>query len=342
MARYVMKSASKASNKIVALCAIEHYDGERLRDALLETIEYFRFNSKMDTRVFENIIEESIYQIGNTTDICSIENVNEYGVENWPEDFVIVDQAILNGLYTGLGVKIPIDKLEKYMSPIEIAMKSWKLTYMYFWSSFCLLIACLLLLLLLIRRHRVDAFDYVSIIMRGLVLMAGGAMLAVMASNQRLYELISSPALLPVCVVLLFLILVADKLSATGSNYRLLKSGEPYGLEHDEEHHGHHHSNSHGDVHEHELLHGHFPKNRDSVGLKSHRMSAWSIHSDAAALIREDTTYNPASPYSPATEMQVVITPPLLSPDPLIPGPPRHGRPSSGYMAVNSEQNLGV
>jgi hypothetical protein len=340
MARYVMKSAYKAQENIAEICEEDHLDGEELRDALLEIVEYFQFQSKTDTSDYQTIIEENIYSIGNATGICSAERTDQYSTGNWPSDFVVVDQAISNGLYTGLGVKIPIDKLREYMSPIDIAMKSWRITYMYYWSSFCLLITCLLIFLVLIRRHKADTFDFVSLITRCLVLIAGGAMMAIMASDRRLYELISSPAVLPACVVLLFLILVADKLSAVWSNYRLLRSGEPYGLEVEAEHHGHHDAN-HDGMHLLTPLPGHAHGPRDSIGLKANRMSAWSIHADAATLAQEDTAYNPNGMQSYATEPVLsppFMSPPLLSPEPSTAELQRPGA-RGGYMAIHNEHS---
>ena len=336
LARYVIKSADKVSKKIYDICQEDHLDGEKLRDSLLKTIDYFQFRSKMDTYHYQELIEDEIFHIGNMTGICSAENTDKYNTEGWPEDFMLVDQAISSGLYTGLGVKIPLDKLEGYLTPIDIAMKGWRITYMYYWSSFCLLILCLLVFLVLIRRHKADTFDFVSLITRCLVLMCGGAMMAVMASNQLLYNMLSSPALLPICVVLLFLILLMDKLSSMWSNHRLLKSGEPYALEIDDhDHHHDHHGDSHGDAHLHTPLPGGALDERDVVGLKAHRMSAWSIHSDTTALAKENTAYDRGSKLS--YMMEPVTTPPLLSPDPSAHGASRPVSVRGGYMAVSDE-----
>jgi hypothetical protein len=340
LARYVIKSANKVSKKIYAICEKDHLDGEDLRDALLKTTDYFQFRNKIDTYHYQELIEDEIFHIGNMTGICSAENTDRYSAEGWPEDFLIVDTAISSGLYTGLGVKIPIDKLEGYMTPIDIAMKGWRITYMYYWSSFCLLILCLLVFLVLIRRHKADTFDFVSIVTRCFVLICGGAMMAVMASNQLLYNLLSSPALLPICVVLLFMILLTDKLSSEWANYHLLKSGQPYALEVDD-HHSHHHKESHGDAHLHAPLPSDALDERDAIGLKAHRMSAWSVHSDTTALARENTAYDrTSSRLSYAGEP--MMTPPLMSPPLLSPDPSAHviSQPLSargGYMAVSNE-----
>jgi hypothetical protein len=338
LARYVIKSADKVSKKIYDICEKDHLDGEKLRDSLLKTIDYFQFRTKMDTYHYQELIEDEIFHIGNMTDICSAENTDRYNAEGWPEDFMLVDQAISSGLYTGLGVKIPIDKLEGYMTPIDIAMKGWRITYMYYWSSFCLLILCLLVFLVLIRRHKADTFDFVSLITRCIVLICGGAMMAVMASNQILYKMLSSPALLPICVVLLFLILLTDKLSSMWSNYRLLKSGEPYALEVDDHHH--HHGDGHNAAHLHTPLPGDALDERDVIGLKAHRMSAWSVHSDTTALAKENTAYDRSSRLSYAGEPMMtppLLTPPLLSPDPSMHGVSRPASARGGYMAVGNE-----
>ena len=217
LARYVAKNTRKVTTSILQYCQTDHLDGQKLQDKLQYLLEYFELDSKYETKSFYNQAQSAIWSVGNATNICSQQNTTEYNMgeedDDWPGALKNVSHLLNNGLYTGLGMKIPVDKLKDY-SPLEVGLKGFELVYLYFWSSFCLLLVCLIIFLLLIRRHKADLFDFTSIIFRSLTLGVGGAMLALMADTERLHAVIESPALLPICVVFLFLILVSDKLSS--------------------------------------------------------------------------------------------------------------------------------
>lgn len=330
MARYVLKSVDKGTKQLHDIC-LKNLDGVKLYDELHKLADKFQFTSKLETYFYYDEMKWHIENIGNSTGICSSQNTTSY-VETkvWPDDFLWIESAIQNGVYSGLGVKMPIKKLTAEIEPIKIAEDSWWLSYMYFWSCFCALIVSLIVFLFLIRRHKVDAFDFVSVIIRCLVLGAGGAALAVLANRTRLVGLLNSPAILPMAVVLLFIILCSDKLASLWCNWRLVKSGEPYALEYEEEHHHGGGHEEHGEVHmtgdeEHGNVHHGRPE------LKGHRKSAgWSIHADPVDLAKEKTGY--AGHHRDSSHGSGgVQTPPLQSPSPP-PMTPRAG--TGGYMPV--------
>lgn len=320
MARYVLKSAAKGSADLHKICS-QNFDGTKLRDALTKMVDYYQFKTKLDTYAYYDDIMISVYSIGNDTNICSQQNVTSYISGAWPAEFNYMDNAISNGIYSGLGVKMPIDKLEAYIEPIDIAEKTWFLTYLYFWSCFCVLIISLIVFLFLIRRHKADAFDYVSIVMRCLVLGAGGASLAILSSKQRLFDLLNSPAILPIAVLLLFAVVIADKVTSLWCNARLISSGQPYALEFEEEHHGGH-DEGHGEVH----MTGDVEASKVHYGrpeLKAHRKSAgWSVHADPVS-----TGHHREG----SLGVEGLQTPPPQSQSPPPMSPPMH---HGGYMAV--------
>ncbi|KAF1359991.1 hypothetical protein EJ07DRAFT_165635 [Lizonia empirigonia] len=286
MARYVLKSAARSTADLHKTCS-QNLDRAKLRDALTKMVDYYQFKTKLDTYGYYDDIMISVYNIGNDTGICSPQNVTSYSDESWPYEFNYIDNAISNGIYSGLGVKLPIEKL------------NWSLTYLYFWACFCVLILSLIIFLFLIRRHKADVFDYVSIIIRCLVLGAGAASLAVLADTQRLFDLLSSPAILPMAVVLLFIVLCCDKLASHWSNWRLIKSGQPYALE---------------------------------LANKNHRKSAgWSIHADPIDLSTENTAYSSSHYRDSMHGYKGIQSPPLDCPSP---PPMTPGRAPGGYMAV--------
>lgn len=331
MARYVLKNVTKGSINLHKICH-DNLDGTQLRDRLLELAGYYKFDKKLETIDYYDEIISSIYNIGNATGICSRANETNYDANPaaWPEDFWYIDNAIHNGVYAGLGVKMPIAKLKDQYDPFDIAEKSWWLVYMYFWTCFCALFLSLIVFLFLIRRHKADLFDIVSVLTRCFALGGGGAALCFLMDKERLVKLLNSPAVLPMAVVIMFLVLCFDKMASVWCIRRLIKSGKPYALEVEEEHHHGGHE-EHGEPYvtsheEHGNLHPHSRSEK-----KSHRVSAgWSIHGDTRELAKEETEYSPER-YSDGAHEDVEAAQPLRSPSPPQ-TTPRLG--SQGYMPV--------
>jgi len=195
--------------------------------------------------------------------------------------------------------------------------------------------------LFLIRRHKADLFDFTSVISRTIVLGVGAALLGLIADKERLYAALGTPMLLPICVLLMFMVLCIDKLSAIWCNWRLKKSGQPYALEVEEHEHGHghghgHDEHDHGSVHEVAPLRGH--AHSGSVNLSDDRKTAhYSMYSDQTPLTATSTEYNNGQH---GYAMEPLMSPPLLSPDPTMP----IGKPAGpgGYMPVSTGQNYGA
>ena len=318
----------------------------------MQLLEYFQLNKKAETWDYFTNAQSAIWTIGNSTGICSPANATTYTLgdeaedSTWPEAFQNVSFYMGNGMYTGLGIKLPLDKLEKY-SPLQVGLDAWRLVYLYAWSSFCLIMICLIVFMFLIRRHKADLFDYTSVISRFLALGVGGAMLALMADNTRLYAAIESPALLPTIVALLFLVLVIDKISALYCNKQLEKSNLPYALEY-EEHghhsHGHHEDHEHdspkmlGSVHHKGPLHGHHASHSSIAGSEEMlKVARWSARpEDLRPLTAHSTGY-----HSPHQEYALE---PLRSHVPS-PDPEVHteyvGTAPGGYAPVSTGHNVG-
>jgi hypothetical protein len=333
IARYTMKNVFKVEKDLTDFCEVDKLDGTKLREKLLYLLNYFELDSKLETLDFFKDAQTAIYKMGNSTGICAqVDDV-------WP-------QELWNGLYVGLGMKIPAKKLEDGYVPLEIAIESWELVYMYYWACFCGLIMCLIIFLFLIRRHKADLFDFTSIISRFIVLGVGGALLGLYADKTALYAALQTSMLLPICVILLFLVLVTDKLSSIWCNWRLKKSGQPYALEVEEhEHHGHgRKEHTHGEAYEHVPSHGH--GHHDSVNLEDARKTAhYSMHSysDSTPLATSTEYSNGQHGYAMEPLMSPpLMSPPLLSPDPMTPGLGAKPDGPGGYMPVSTGQNYGA
>ncbi|KAF2465861.1 uncharacterized protein BDR25DRAFT_269450 [Lindgomyces ingoldianus] len=324
-ARYVLKTYQKTTKQVVQYCVKENLDGAKLRDTLQKMVDYFQFDKKLETYGFQNVTTNDVWLIGNTTGICSPENSSTYENEEWPKEFVELVYNIFSGVFNGLGMKIPVAKLEEKTS-IDIAEKSWKIVYLYYWISFCTVMACSIAFLFLIRRHKADLFDFVSVIVRMIALAIGGILIALIANTKALYNFIASPAVLPTCLSLLFLVLLFDRVSGAIANWQLKKSGQPYAKEVDDEHHHGGHDKGHGYIEEiHDSNHDSYASDRKSAALSSHPSESSPLTSN--------TAYHGDQGYA----MTPLMSPPLHSP------PVTTGYAPGGYMPVTtSSQHYGA
>jgi len=163
--------------------------------------------------------------------------------------------------------------------------------YVYYWASMLVLILVMTMLLYLIRKHRADLFDWISMISRAIVFVVCALFLAVAASDEILYGLISTTALVPTVMGLLFLLNVLDRSGKVLANWRLNRTGEDYvdeSLEHghaSEDHAGsgtvHHGSHVHGHKHapsDYSLL----PKDKkNNSEYSAHLLSPFPTNMDA-------------------------------------------------------------
>ena len=340
-----MKSFLKIEKDIDKICHIDNLDGQVLTDALTKMVTYFNFDKKVETAGLEEMTLTWVWGAGNTTGICSAENAADFvqtGI--WPDDISTVMIYLWDGVYQGIGMKIPTDKMETQYST-EIALDSWKVVYLYYWVSFCILIACSICFLVLIRRHKADLFDFVSIIIRLIAFAISATLIALVSNDDALYTVIQSPILLPIGLFLLCLILFFDKVSAAFCNWRLRKSGASYALEAGAEHGHGGHDDKHGHAHEHDEAHESLvPDHRD------HRKSTtWSVHGtdeDLQPLTHRGTDYSTSTEYTgpQSYAMSPMMSPPMMSP-PVQGFTPTHGHghaPPGGYQPVGTSQNYGA
>ena len=241
LARYVANNILKLDETLVQYCIIDHLDGAALTKQLLSSIKGFGLDKKVTSLIFLDEIQQDVYAIGNSTGICG-PNVTGTTVADLPDLFISLYYYTAAAMYSALGLSMPVDK-----DVIAVMVESWKLVYRYFWAAYLLLIGCFLVVMLLIRTTKVDAFDYMAIFSRGLVVLVVGALLGLSASKSLMYGIMQTPFILPVAVALLYLIIILDRIGAWIANRRNRKSGDPLtggGSAHGDEH-GHGHDEGH-------------------------------------------------------------------------------------------------
>jgi len=251
LARYVSVQADKIDKAFWTYCVKDNLDGLKLVDKLWEKLSYYQFDKKTDSAQFLDILSSSLDIVGNATGICSPSNTTQYSqtysAVEYPMDLQVLFLDSISALYASLGVKLP----ESYKStPLVIIMlNAWRVVYAYYWSCVTLLIACSLVFEILVRKNKSDISDWVAFIIRTLMIIVSGGLIAVIASDDALYTILDTPAILPIVLLIIFLILFFDRISQVFANWRLRKSGAAYEKEGEEEH-GH-------EEHGHDEEHGH-------------------------------------------------------------------------------------
>jgi hypothetical protein len=218
LARYVLKSWTKVLNDVSYYCAELGYEGDQLVNVLNETISYFQLDSKVETLGQLYTIDEDLIAVGKEKGMCIPEN---FVGDKYPESLIKLEFDVLGGIFQSLGMKLPEGK-----DPASVAVRSWKVVYIYYWSSILVLLACLMVCLCLIRKgNKADIFDWFAMIARGLGIAVSVAFLAVAAKFEPLYNLLYTPAIVPTVSSMFFGILLIDYIGRWLSNRRLHRSG---------------------------------------------------------------------------------------------------------------------
>jgi hypothetical protein len=279
LARYVLKQSAKVLKSIDEYCLIEHLDGMPLVDKLIDTISYFQLDSKVESQQYYQNVTTALEFVADQSGICSPENLvdpTQYtlGIDQQfaPDNVYAVWWETTAGIYASLGVKIPKGK-----DALVAAVNAFQVVYIYYFASLMLLLLCLLLFIVIVRRnHKADAFDITAITMRTLGFLAALVLLGIGAKNSdRLYNFLSTPAILPIVVCILLIIILTDRFAAVFANWRLKRSGEPFDDEtagHGHGDHGHNSGHSH-DNHDH----------KTGEHVSEHEVTAYSTN----------TAYNP-------------------------------------------------
>jgi len=221
LARHIARGMLTLENLFVSYCFQDHLDGEDLTDELLKSIKALQLDKKLQSLIFTDEIERLIHIVGNTTDICG-DDVTGTRAMDLPEAFLQLYRETAAAMYSALDLNIPLNS-----DVIATMFESWKLVYRYFWGSFLLLMACFLVVMIMIRTTKVDAFDYMAFFNRSLSILIGFAIVMISVDKDLVYKAMETPVMLPVAVVLIYLIVLLDRLGAWMANRSNKRSGDP-------------------------------------------------------------------------------------------------------------------
>lgn len=247
LARYISTGILKFEKSLVQYCFTEHLDGAAMTTKLNAAVKYLQLEKKAASLLFVNQIHSAVDVIGATPGICGPGVTGTSGMD-LPLPLIQLYANVLAGMYSALGLSMPTDQ-----NILLIMIESWKLVYRYFWSAFLILIGCFLIGIILVRTTKLDAFHHTALLGRAVAVVAAAVLLGLSANKDLMYAIMETPAILPVAVVLLYLIIVFDRFGGWVANKRNRKSGDPLtGAEQ-----GHGHGHAHDDGHQHGHGHGH-------------------------------------------------------------------------------------
>ena len=322
LARYIARGILKLEKSFVQYCFVDHLSGAKLTDKLAASINYLQLDKKLQSLIFLDELQDEIYLVGNTTGICA-KGVTGSSAADFPEALHLLYVDTASAMYSALGLVIPLDK-----DIIDTMFESWKLVYRYFWGAFMLLVACFLVVVVLVRTTRADFFDYNAIINRSVVILGALGLLLLSVDKDVMYGIMETPLILPVSVLMIYGIVLCDRVGAWVANRRNRKSGVPLVGEHED--HGH------GGVAE-VVAHG----APSEGGTSKQSLVSTSVTPVGAGPGHLDhrTSYNPlgAAMAVPSYHDQTYYPPPLMSPGEGYPMQPMYN--PGGYMPV---QNTGM
>lgn len=231
-----------------------------LINALNKSVDYFQLDTKIESLLEWHMIQEDLRVLAEReVGLCSRERTSQFSKANeawpfnYPPEFESLTQHTYGGIYASLGIKLDWQK-----NIASVAISAFRTTYIYYWSAMLVVLACMMVFLYLIRRNRMDVFDWVSQIMRALLFGLAAIMLILARSDATLTRLLESPALVPLVAIMLFLLVLSDRMSKSFSNWRLKRSGWEFVDDDDDEdeHHGRQQLHDHDSGKEHGNEHG--------------------------------------------------------------------------------------
>jgi len=201
--------------------------------------------------------------------------------------------------------------------------------YIYYWASMLVLVLVMTMLLYLIRKHRADVFEWISMISRAIVFVICALFLAVAASDDILYGMISTTALVPTVMGLLFLLNVLDRSGKVLANWRLNRTGEDYvdeSLEHG--HASEDHAGS-GQSHHSGHVHGHKHVSSDYALLANDKKSNSDFSAHLLSPLQASTDAHQNGPTTPPIPLYSMPSAPIGSYSP--PEPPLYDAHQTMY-----------
>jgi hypothetical protein len=315
LARYLLQNAEKFAAKCVDYCVVKGYEGKKLTEALLAAVDYFAFADKPETLMQLHVIKNTIYELGNSTNLCTPAGLKSQQKELGYYEISELVLDVTGALFQANGAKLP-----KGTDPTLSVEHAFLTVYEYYWASWIVLFLCSNIFLYLVHKDKkTDLFDWIANITR----FAGAAICATLFAiafkthngqpntvSATVRTIMGGPYAVPIVAVILFVILSLDQLASIFCNWNLARRGllPPEEPEHGHDEHGHEHEHDSGPI---EVL-GHEDDHEMKVGLIA---SAREIHGhqDSRPHSTVSTAYDPHNVTSPLGLYDPVMSPPATT-----------------------------
>ena len=220
LARYMVNGLRNIEMWFSRDCFQNHLDGQTLTDALMKSIKTLQLDKKVESFIFLDKIQREIWVVGNATGICG-PDVKGSGADDFPDELTALYRDTAAAVYSALDLSNPFEK-----DALSVMTESWKVVYRYFWSAYLMLMLAFVVVTLLIRTTKFDVYEFVALLNRGLAALITSCLLILSVDETLMFSLIGTPLILPIAVILMYLIIILDRLGAWIANRRNRKSGD--------------------------------------------------------------------------------------------------------------------
>ncbi|KAF2121284.1 bacterial low temperature requirement A protein-domain-containing protein [Lophiotrema nucula] len=214
LARYTVYSATKLGTYVYYGCVVNHLDGPKLAANLTKAIDSFKLGDSDKGQLALPLVYEQVYFLGNQSGVCSASNTSDIhnGMKGIPLSLTVFFERAIGAMFQSLDMDIPT---EGAVWGVQIATRSWKVVYTYYWSALLLLLICLTISALLADRGiRLARFRVTSLIARAIVTTFYVFALIHGLMNEAFYEkYLRSAWILPTAVLCLELVCIGDRIS---------------------------------------------------------------------------------------------------------------------------------
>lgn len=228
-ARYIYYGAQNLMFNAFYACNGKHLDGADLASNLTKNIEYFKLNESARGTIALGLVYEQIYFLGNDTGVCSEAMLaNETHVSSdlldLPYDFLHFISRSVGAMFQAFDIGIPLEGRlsDGKVFSINVALESWVVVYIYFWSAVILLLVCYTITRLLSDDEHgrgiwrlVKHYAALSILSRAIMIVFAIIMLVIGTTNHMFIQYyVASAWILPSVVLMLWIICWSDRISA--------------------------------------------------------------------------------------------------------------------------------
>lgn len=221
-ARYIYYSIELLVRNAHSACVKRHLDGQALASNLTRNIAYFKINESARGREALDYVWQEMYILGNTTNICSPANTSApteyYGV---PMTFERFFYRAIGAMFQSFEIDIPAES--ENVQAVLIALRSWIVVYIYFWSAIILLLVCYTVTSLLAdsekaRWRSVRKYASFSMLSRAIMIIVAILQLVLGVTSgapqyKYIQHYIASSWILPTVVLSLWVICLSDRAS---------------------------------------------------------------------------------------------------------------------------------